>query len=313
MDQALISIVLPTYNGSRYIRKSIESCLNQSFKNFELIIINDCSTDNTASIIEEYAHADSRIKIIHNTYNKKLPLSLNTGFDVALGKYHTWTSDDNYYAPDALQKMLEKMEKNSNVDLVYTDYFLVDDNDKIFGARKFNNVYDGFVDWIGCGACFLYKKEIYIYNNGYNPAAFLIEDYDFFVRAFFNFRFQYLPTPELYFYREHPGSLTSAHKDTVNDLRKIMIESYIEKLAKKLPREQMALVYRKIAVYYAVQKNNSLKYKKQLTKLKELSFNQTAITILYVPAIKIWYTISVSFAGWYQFFKLIFYAKKNKN
>ncbi|HXL56803.1 MAG TPA: glycosyltransferase family 2 protein, partial [Chitinophagaceae bacterium] len=103
MLQPAISIVLPTYNGSKYIRTSIESCLNQTFTDFELIIVNDCSTDNTASIIEEYAAKDSRIIIIHNAFNKKLPLSLNTGFDIAKGKYHTWTSDDNYFAPNALE------------------------------------------------------------------------------------------------------------------------------------------------------------------------------------------------------------------
>src|ERR1017187_1387375 len=103
--QPVISIVLPTYNGSKYIRTSIDSCLHQTFPNFELIIVNDCSTDDTASIVEEYVAKDDRIKIIHNIQNKKLPLSLNKGFEIAKGKYFTWTSDDNYYAPHALQTL----------------------------------------------------------------------------------------------------------------------------------------------------------------------------------------------------------------
>src|SRR5580692_8918265 len=174
MSSPLISIVLPTYNGSRYIRTSIESCLQQTFTDFELIVVNDCSTDMTASIVEEYMKKDARISLINNEFNKKLPMSLNTGFGQARGKYHTWTSDDNYYAPQALQMMADVLENDAKIDLVYTDYSLVDDRDQVTGTRTFNNIYDGFTDWLGCGACFLYKAEVFGANNGYNPAAFMI-------------------------------------------------------------------------------------------------------------------------------------------
>ena len=73
---ALVSIVLPTYNGSKYISQSIESVLNQTFKDFELIIVNDCSTDDTLSICNQYQEKDPRIKIISNPENKKLPETL---------------------------------------------------------------------------------------------------------------------------------------------------------------------------------------------------------------------------------------------
>lgn len=292
-----ISIVLPTYNGSKFIRTSVESCLHQTFTDFELIIVNDCSTDNTKMIIEEYARQDNRVKIINNEYNKKLPLSLNAGFDAARGRFHTWTSDDNYYSPNALQVLFDELTANNSVDLVYADYYLIDDSNKITGTRKFNNIYEGFTDWLGCGACFLYKKEIYQSNGGYNPSAFLIEDYDFFMRAFLKFKFKYLSTPGLYYYREHAGSLTASHSNAVSDLQKIMVERQMEPLAQKLPRAQTALLFRKYAVYYAVQKNNSGKYQLYLNKLWRLSKKQALITLFYVPAKKLFQTISVSFSG----------------
>jgi glycosyltransferase involved in cell wall biosynthesis len=307
--QPAISIVLPTYNGSKYIRTSIESCLNQTFKDFELIIVNDCSTDDTPHLIEEYATKDNRIVVIHNAINKKLPLSLNTGFDVARGKYHTWTSDDNYYAPTALETMFNILEKEKNIDLVYCDYFLINDAGEIKGTRKFNNVYDQFTNWEGCGACFLYKKEIYKVNNGYNPSAFMIEDYDFFVRAFVKFNFYYLPKHDLYYYREHATSLTSTQGDMVNDLSKIMVERQINNLAKKLPPQQLALLYRKFAVYNAVQKNNTYKYKLYLNKMGAISKKQTFITIFYVPLIKLWNTIRVGVSGIGAFLRLLFGGK----
>jgi glycosyltransferase involved in cell wall biosynthesis len=298
-----ISIVLPTYNGSKFIRTSIESCLRQTFTDFELIIVNDCSTDDTKIIIEEYVRQDNRVRIIHNEYNKKLPLTLNAGFDTAIGRFHTWTSDDNYYSQDALEVLFHELTSNNFIDLVYADYCLIDDSNRITGTKKFNNVYEGFTGWRGCGACFLYKKEIYQSNRGYNPSAFLIEDYDFFMRAFLKFNFKYLPVSKLYYYREHPASLTAVHSDAVSDLQKIMVERQMEPLTKKLPRRQLALLFRKYAVYYSVQKNNIGKYQLYLNKTWKLSKKQALITLFYVPVKKVFQAIIVSLSGIYGLIK----------
>lgn len=306
MEPPIISIVLPTYNGSKYIRKSIESCLSQTFSNFELIIVNDCSTDNTNLIISEYANKDSRVRIIHNEFNKKLPLSLNTGFQEAKGKYFTWTSDDNYYAPAALESLLIKLEKNPVIDLVYSDYSVINDKDEIISVRKFGDINLSFNKWLGCGACFLYKKEIHYKNNGYNPAAFLIEDYDFFVRAFLNFRFSYLPLTDLYYYREHDSSLTSTQSAVINDISKIFLERNLVGLEKKLNNKETEFLYRKFAVYYAVTKNNINKYNFYLGKLQNLSFKQALITVFYVLLVKFLNAISVGFSGVFFFLKGLF-------
>ena len=92
-----ISVVLPVYNGERYLRESLDSILAQTMGDFELIVVDDCSTDATSVILAEYAVRDSRIRIIRNAENQKLPRSLNIGFAEARGEYLTWTSDDNVY------------------------------------------------------------------------------------------------------------------------------------------------------------------------------------------------------------------------
>ncbi|HTM91070.1 MAG TPA: glycosyltransferase [Flavisolibacter sp.] len=306
MSVPLVSIVLPTYNGSRYIQQSIESCLAQTFKDFELIIVNDCSTDNTPEIINEYSLKDSRIIVINNEFNKKLPLSLNTGFEKAKGKYFTWTSDDNYYAPNALEKMVEVLENNSSVDLVYSDYYIIDENNNITGKRIFGDVYESFFKWLGAGACFLYRREIHFANNGYNPAAFLIEDYDFFVRAYIRFNFFYLHTPDLYYYREHGASLTATQNFTINFISKIFLERNLSGLEKKLSPKEIALVYRKLAVYYAVNMNNQGKYKEYLNKLRPLSLKHVTTTVFYVVLKKTIHTLTIGFTGILHLFKLIF-------
>ena len=100
----LISIVLPIYNGEKYMKQSIDSVINQTYANWELLIVDDGSTDNTAAIAREYAEKDNRIKYYKNPQNMRLPKTLNRGFSLATGDYLTWTSDDNYYYPTALEK-----------------------------------------------------------------------------------------------------------------------------------------------------------------------------------------------------------------
>ncbi len=311
MATPLISIVLPTYNGARYLRRSVDSCLEQTFGDFELIIVNDCSTDDTSAIADAYALADPRVRVIHNAFNKKLPLSLNTGFEQARGKFHSWTSDDNYYSPEAMEVLVGQLIANPGKDLVYADYYVVDDQDRVSGSRKFNNIYDGFTEWLGCGACFLYKSEIFFANKGYNPGAFLIEDYDFFMRAFLKFNFSYLPRYDLYYYREHDASLTSTQGDVVNDLAKIMIERQLAGLEKKLPPDQLMLLYRKFAVFNAVRKNNSKKYRLYLGRVWERSRWQAVVVVFYVPVMKLKHALVVSVAGLAALLGFPFSKKKN--
>jgi hypothetical protein len=187
----------------------------------------------------------------------------------------------------------------------------VDDQDRETGSRKFNNIYDGFTEWLGCGACFLYKREIFFANKGYNPGAFLIEDYDFFMRAFLKFNFKYLPRYDLYYYREHESSLTSTQGDVVNDLAKIMIERQLPGLEKKLPPVQLMLLYRKFAVFNAVRKNNSNKYRLYLRKVWERSRWQAVVIVFYVPLMKLKYTVTVSMAGKAALIGFLFSKKKN--
>ena len=123
-----VSIIIPTYNGEKYIKESIESVLNQTYNDWELIIVNDSSTDNTLSILKDYEQKDGRIKVITNKTNLKLPASLNVGFSYASGEYYTWTSDDNMYKSDAIEKMVNYLDSNQSCDLVSFNFdFITED------------------------------------------------------------------------------------------------------------------------------------------------------------------------------------------
>lgn len=207
MNKGLVSIVLPVYNGDKYLSQSIESCLNQTYKNIELVIVNDYSTDNTLLIANHYAKLDDRVRIITNETNKKLPASLNIGHKEAKGNYITWTSDDNLFKIEALENLLNAMEEQK-ADVVYSDFILIDEVGMISREVEYigfeNIIFGNFV-----GASFLYKKEVFERNNGYSENLFLVEDYDFWLRALIHSQFFHLKK-KLYYYRKHGDSLTNA-------------------------------------------------------------------------------------------------------
>jgi len=206
MEEALISIILPVYNGETYVSDAIKSCLNQTYRNIELIIIDDASIDNTLNIVKTFADFDSRIKIITNTTNKKLPASLNIGHKLAKGDFITWTSDDNIYQKDAIKTMHDKLI-DSRSDIVYCEYLIIDDNGIITNQSRLKPIEYLFFYGI-IGACFLYKKEVFIKNEGYNENFFLVEDYDFWLRALKHSKFTKIDNPGYYLYRYHENSLT---------------------------------------------------------------------------------------------------------
>jgi len=207
----LVSIVLPVYNGSRYLEQSIESCLEQTYSNWELIIVDDASTDNTPDIIAKYVALDRRIHSVRNEVNRRLPAALNTGFSLAKGEYLTWTSDDNLYRPTALAEMVAFLESHSEFDIVYCDYTEIDSEGTV-KQRLSARTPDNLVFNACIGPCFLYRKVVQEKLEKYEEELFLCEDYDFWLRASVYFQAQPLHN-DLYAYRRHESSLTHAQPE----------------------------------------------------------------------------------------------------
>ena len=109
----LVSILMAVYNGEKYLREAIESMLNQTYTNFEFLIINDGSTDKTEEIILSYK--DERIRYVKNEQNLKLIASLNKGLDLAIGKYIARMDADDISLPERLEKQVEYLEKNPQI------------------------------------------------------------------------------------------------------------------------------------------------------------------------------------------------------
>ncbi|MGL4226492.1 MAG: glycosyltransferase [Rickettsia sp.] len=227
MNNPKISIVLPVYNREKLLPLAIESCLNQSFKDFELIIIDDCSKDNSVLVAKEYAEQDSRIKVIVNETNKKLPSSLNIAFKEARGQYFTWTSDDNLVHDNALEEMSNVLDNSPDIGLVYTDYTLIDEQGKI-GARLYQESPE-FLPIRDCvGACFLYRADLARQVGGYNENMQLVDDYEYWLRFGLVTKFAHIPE-SLYFYRVHDQSLTIERKVEAKQAKRALKELFKDK------------------------------------------------------------------------------------
>lgn len=206
MTKPVVSIVLPTYNGSKYLRDAIDSCLSQTYDNWELVVVDDASTDDTPVIIGDYVRRDSRIRVLRNVINRRLPASLNAGFNLTRGRYLTWTSDDNQYRPTALQELVDVLDHQPVVDIAYTRYRFIDDDGKPLDLG-WSGPIEGLPFGNVVGACFLYRRQVHERLRGYQEDLFLAEDYDFWLRASVHFAFRFLDK-DLYEYRRHGESLS---------------------------------------------------------------------------------------------------------
>ena len=240
----LISIVLPVYNGEKYLRESIESILQQTYQNWELLILDDCSTDKTARIAAEYANADNRVHYFRNEKNLKLPGNLNRGFSLAKGDYLTWTSDDNRYKPHALECMITALQNDPKVQFAFASCRIIDGTGKEIEYIMVNEKSKKSIVGSNCvGACFLYTRKVYEEVGNYDPEYTLVEDFDYWQRIFSKFKTVAIKDI-LYEYRWHDGALTSTmKKEQFNiTLEKMLLKN--RSLFGKLTMEENYFYYR---------------------------------------------------------------------
>lgn len=241
--QPKVSLVLPVHNGARYLKLALDSIFSQRFTDFELIVVDDCSTDDTPAILAEYAARHPRMKIITNAANRKLPGSLNVGFRAARGRWLSWTSDDNILHADTLQRLTALAEAEDEADIFYANYRIIDEDGHPKNLVEVGPAQDlVFGNVVGC--CFLYRREVDAALGGYNEQLFGVEDYDFWLRAArHGFRFRPIGE-ELYSYRRHAESLTDTRAREIHRLTaRIMLQS-IEALP---PSSRRASAYVRLA------------------------------------------------------------------
>lgn len=182
----MISVILPVYNGEKYLREAIDSVLNQTFSEFELICINDGSCDTTEFILNEYSKVDSRVIVVSRD-NKGLIYSLNEAISLSKYKYIARMDADDICHPERLMKQFLFLKKNPSISIVGSSYSLIDESGKKIGMRKPASYSFLIKSFLLFGSSFGHPtvmfnrdimKEDLFYSSDY-PAA---EDYELWLR-----------------------------------------------------------------------------------------------------------------------------------
>jgi len=198
-EYPLISVILPTHNRAKYIRRAIESAMGQSYSNIELIVINDASTDNTLEIISGMSLNNPKITIVNNERNVGIVVSLNKGIKVAKGKYIARLDDDDIWCDEKkIEKQVAFLENNQDYVLVgggvirvnqsgreIIRYFLPKEDEDIRKVILTNNTF--------VHTSVLFRKDVFDKVGGYDHNFLFVEDWDLWMKMgtvgkFYNFQ-----------------------------------------------------------------------------------------------------------------------------
>lgn len=211
MKTPKVSIIMPAYNTEKYIGEAIESILNQTFQDFEFIILNDGSTDKTPEIIEAYAKKDKRIKFINNKKNQGFIASLNECLDVAKGEYIAKMDSDDISLPERIKKQVEYLDAHPEAGMVGCGYQIFDKEDVV---RIFSSHIKFFDLYIGCQVSIVMFRKTIIDNNKlrFRSEYLHAEDYDFYSR-FIRYGEIHNLQEVLYHYRWHGNNVSFKYLD----------------------------------------------------------------------------------------------------
>ena len=224
-----ISIVIPTYNGFPLIKRCINSIINQSFSNWELILINDGSSDQKLVNYLNYIKS-WKIKVYHLPKNMGLPYALNRGIEKCTGNYWTWISDDNEFTSECLEQLKEQLDKGYQ--FVYSNFYFINELDEEYNKNKVykleNYDYKSIItDWRGM-ACYMWKMNSLKKIGKFDENLQGIEDYDFVIRTFILLHgsTKYLNKTLFLYYRRN-NTITTRLGDKLDQMKDTIHNKYI--------------------------------------------------------------------------------------
>jgi len=131
IQNELISVIIPSYNSGKFLGEAIESVVNQTYKNIEIIVINDGSTDNTEEIVKKWQKKDRRIRYLKHKENRGLSVARNDGIRISKGDFISLLDADDFWMKDKLEKQMKKIKEGA--DIIYSDAILLDEAGKELG------------------------------------------------------------------------------------------------------------------------------------------------------------------------------------
>lgn len=224
----LISVLMPTYNVEKFVSEAVESILGQTWTNFELIIVDDCSTDHTYDILKKYAAADGRIRLFRNDINSKICKTLNRALSQAKGQFIVRMDGDDISSPDRFEKLYRYLQIHPDVDLVGSNTIAIDENGRELGRKDYllhnKAIQIGNRYMPAIAHIWMARRKVYDELNGYRDIPYA-EDFDFLLRGTIK-GFRYANVDEyLYSVRHRNGNTVSSNglvqRKTANYVKKI--------------------------------------------------------------------------------------------
>lgn len=279
-----LSIILPVYNAEKYIARALKSCINQSFRDLEIIIVDDCGSDCSIEIAYAFAKADDRIKIIHNPKNLKLLQTRLEGVKVATSDYIMFLDSDDYLDPFICEKIAQTLEKTNNLDILC--FGMLMENKHQFSKINYGIKGDcilsrdaycelvlqrGHCYWNLCGKVF--KREIYLkaLENLNHLSLNMAEDVLAYFLILFHTSSLFFLDQEGYFYCDNAESLTR-NPNIENKIENLIEEeAVIQYILQTLPTISNQAFFRLAKVmlrnlkFYHQRNKNALPYLKHKT------------------------------------------------
>jgi len=237
LNDQIISVVMAVYNDEKFLSDAIESILKQSYSDFEFIIVNDGSTDNSVAIISRFQKLDKRIVFIDRKENKGLPYSLNESITLAKGKYIARMDSDDVAVEDRFEKQIDFLERRPDIDILGGQVALIDSKGLILKSSKkplsFNKIKKSaeFVCPIS-HPTYMVKKNVYLTLGCYRDSFVYAQDYDFILRAIdYGFIIENIPD-KLVYYRSFKNMHSTSKRQ-----RQLYLARYALRLHKERVRD----------------------------------------------------------------------------
>ncbi len=242
MNNELVTVLMPAYNAGKYIRLAIESILRQTYTNFELLIINDGSTDNTESIILSFC--DSRIRYVKNSENLKLIATLNKGVDLAKGEYIARMDADDIALPDMISNAIRGFREAPYASVVNQYDYEMNDAGSLYWKRYFFRQLPSealkytqiFTTQILHPGIVIRTSVLKKYRYSTKPEALHREDFDLWIRLLTAGHYVHVISSYAVYHRRAVGSITNTRHEkntVVKDMMKRYLELYNAHLSEK--------------------------------------------------------------------------------
>lgn len=264
---SLVSVILPTYNCGHFLPDSLGSVLSQTYNFYEIIVIDDGSTDDTKEVLNPFMQ---KIKYIHLEQNRGLPTARNIGIQAAQGKYIAFLDADDLWLPEKLQTDMEYFDKHPDVGMVYSKHTNIDENGVVLdeGIKKrlpSGNIFirlfseQNFI----VPSSVVVRKDVFATTGLFDEQLFNCQDWDMWLRIAFYFKVAGINKP-LVKYRHNPRSL-SKNRNNVLKYQKLVIDKTYNafkdkmcRISEKLYKKRLASHYAKAGRYYLRIGNKSL-------------------------------------------------------